>query len=105
MNATSAAIHQREQFSRRDESRAVKIALKAAGIAAHVSHDTGTAYGWLVVRVTRPDNVPHIEAEAGHARNCPGCLWYTETRNAAIGIAQAVTGRHGDYEGQISFTT
>ena len=76
----------RNQESHREETKAVKAALKRAGIKfAKVGHGSGTAWGWL-----------HIELAAP---------WDRETNSAksdeATSVAQATTGRHGDYDGRI----
>jgi len=68
-------------MTRREETKAVKDALKAAGINARVTHGTGTAWGWLEI---------HIERGMGHA--------YA----GIIKTAQTVTGRHGEHDGNIN---
>ena len=69
-------------MERREESKAVKAALARAGIKARVSHGRGTAWSWL--KITLP-------ASSWRARQLE-----------AVRIAQAVTGRHGEYDGRIN---
>ena len=68
------------QETHKEETEAVKAALKAAGINARVTHGKGTAWGWLEVNVGRGN----------------GYL-----RPRVIEIAQTTTGRHGHYNGDI----
>jgi len=69
-----------------EESKAVKDALVKAGFAnVKVGHGTGTAWPWLEIR---------CEPRPGQQ--------YGGMRKQVIGIAQAITGRHGDYNGQIN---
>lgn len=73
---------------RGEETQAVKKALVAAGYAGvRVSHGAGTAYGWL-----------HIKCEAKPGQDYAGKLRDVEA------IAQRVTGRHGDYGGNINIS-
>ena len=68
------------------ETKAVKDALIQAGYAnVRVKHGTGTAWGWL-----------HIYADAK-----PNQSWQ-EMYSDIIRIAQRITGRHGDYNGNIN---
>ena len=72
--------------SSREETNIVKNALTQAGYTnVKVKHGTGTACGWLKIWA---DFLP---GKGFH-------LW----RGDIIQIAQAVTGRHGDYSGEIS---
>ena len=71
-------------MNHREESLAVKEALVKAGYRnVKVKHGTGTAYGWL-----------DIWAESDED-------WQT-IRGNVIRIAKQVTGRHGDYDGEIN---
>ena len=79
----------RNHKTHREETKAVKGALKAAGLpVARVSHDTGTAWGWLTISIDYPDKMTSAERY--------------RLRDAALEIAQRVTGRRGDYGGEIS---
>ncbi len=69
----------------KEETKAVKQALAKAGIVARVGHGTGTAAWWLHI-------IPQYTT---------GEDW-RELTNRCIRIAQAVTGRRGDYDGQIN---
>lgn len=74
----------RNHATHREESKAVKDALRRRGIRARVGHDRGTAWAWLTILVSRE---------------------YCDTvRRQVLGIAQTVTGRHGEYDGQILVT-
>jgi len=68
----------RNQKTHREETKAVKEALKKAGISAKVGHGTGTAWSWLEIFTDR-----------------------TGDREKILEIAQDVTGRSGDYHGNI----
>ena len=72
----------------RQETMLVKKALIAEGFdkrGVRVGHDRGTAAGWLEIQVSQREN---------KARR--------EEYDLALAIAQRVTGRHGDYSGEIS---
>ena len=75
----------RNHETHREESKAVKDALLKAGFAnVRVGHDRGTAWGWLLISC---DNKPEQS--------------YQDKRVEVLRITKAVTGRHGDYEGEI----
>jgi hypothetical protein len=68
-------------MDRKQETKIVKEALAKVGIVATVKHGTGTAWGWLKVRVKEaPDGT---------------------SGNAVLKIIQGITGRHGDHDGCI----
>ncbi|MFA5176633.1 MAG: hypothetical protein WC440_00610 [Candidatus Omnitrophota bacterium] len=69
----------------REETKAVKAALNAAGINCVVKHRTGTAWGWLEINIGK-------DADA-------------ELRKKTLDIALEATGRHGDYNGEILILT
>ncbi len=80
-----AAEHERIKAERKAETRNVKAAVIKAGYQnVRVGHGTGTAFGWLHIRADRKSG-----------------LTYEETNLDLIHIAQAVTGRSGDYDGRI----
>lgn len=71
----------RNHTTHREETNAVKQALAEARIPfTSVGHGKGTAWGWLEINVGKGNYSYHADATA---------------------IAKAVTGRSGDYEGQI----
>ena len=73
----------RNHQTQAEETRAVKDALKKAGLPFRkVGHGTGTAWGWL-------------EIYAGQETNWETCQKITL-------VALEVTGRRGDYNGNIS---
>ena len=72
----------------REETMLVKKALIEAGFdkqAVRVGHGTGTALCWLEMKVNMPEGMS-----------------YDESYDKAIVVAQRVTGRHGDYSGEIN---
>lgn len=76
----------RNHKTHREETKAVKEALLKAGFPnVRVGHSTGTAWAWLAI---------HCDAK-------PGQSWQ-DKRIEALRIAKAVTGRHGDYDGEIN---
>lgn len=76
----------RNHKTHREESKAVKEALlKAEFSNVKVSHGTGTAWAWLLI---------HCTAKPGQS--------FQDNRVEVIRIAKAVTGRHGDYHGEIN---
>ena len=98
----------RKHKTHREETQAVKKALETAGIhPKKVGHDTGTAWGWLVVNLgPNPSGLEHRKMEGTPtpwlcAGGCPACEGNQELRNQVTRIAQEVTGRRGDYGGEI----
>jgi len=97
----------RNQANHKEETKAVKAALQRAGFDVRaVGHGTGTAWAWLEIEVASPlhaacENHGSISTEPF----CSGCRVYfdalTAQRNEVIRVAQAVTGRHGEYSGDI----
>jgi len=76
----------RNHKTHREESKAVKDALLKAGFTnVKVSHGVGTAWAWLLI---------HCSAKPG--------ISFQYNRVEVIRIAKAVTGRHGDYDGEIN---
>lgn len=74
----------------RQETTAVKKALINAGFDKKVilvGHGRGTAAAWLEIRVNQ------IKGRA-----------YNGSQELALSTVQGVTGRHGDYDGQITVT-
>ena len=67
----------------------MKAALRRAGIPFRsVKHGTGTAAGWLKIKLTAT-----YEEERANG---------FKTERAAISVAQLATGRHGEYDGRIN---
>ena len=74
----------------REETMLVKKALIAEGFdkcGVRVGHDRGTAAGWLEIQAS-----------------CRKGAYWQKEYDLALAIAQRVTGRHGDYSGEISVT-
>jgi pyruvoyl-dependent arginine decarboxylase (PvlArgDC) len=88
----------RNHGSHKEETKAVKKALADAGIEASVTHGTGTAWGWLHVNLGDPRKRDGLIKEEFGFR-------YTEEENElhkkVLKIVQDVTGRHGEYDGEI----
>ena len=91
---------------RRAETKAVKTALKAAGINAKVGHGTGTAWGWLYIEIgNQRQNLGEHDGREGRgdcSANCAACNLHRALRDETIKIAQETTGRSGDYNGDIN---
>lgn len=97
----------RKQNSHREETQAVKDALRAAGIRfKSVGHGNGTAWCWLKINLGQnPSGMEHIKDVDTPwlcAGSCPSCERDREIRQRVIDIAKEVTGRHGDYDGEIN---
>lgn len=76
----------RNHSNHKEETKAVKAALKAANIPfTRVGHGKGTAWGWLEINV-------------GYQEDWKQSI---HLRTLAIMAAQQVTGRHGDHDGDI----
>jgi len=73
----------RKHVTHAEETRAVKQALAEAGIKAKVGHGTGTAWSWLEINLEL------------NGSDCP------QLKRQALSIAKRVTGRHGEYDGDI----
>ena len=97
----------RIQETHREESRVVKDALLKAGIdVLKVGHGPGTAWGWLHIRLAKPLEYGCDEHGSAQVRGCPDCYAFcerlSEIDRQAVRIAQAVTGRSGNYDGEIN---
>lgn len=88
----------RNHDSHQEETKAVKKALADAGIKASVTHGTGTAWGWLHINLgdSRKRNGV-IAEEFGYRYN----ETEEELRRKVMKIVREVTGRHGEYDGEI----
>ena len=98
----------RKHSTHAEETRAVKNALVDAGWkTAKVSHGSGTAWGWLHIKVSAPKPTDCFcgqwrEAQY-YATPCSPCTeQYRTVLASIIAIAQRVTGRHGKYDGDIN---
>ena len=86
----------RKQKTHREEVTAVKRALRKAGIPfLSVKHGTGTAWAWLEINIG-PDP---------HSQDLRYSEEWSKRIHRVIEIAQDVTGRHGDYDGEINILT
>lgn len=88
----------RNQANHREETKAVKRALADSGINAKVTHGRGTAWGWLHINIGDPK-------QRNGFKSAPFDYQYSEEEMAlhrkVLKIAQEITGRHGEYEGEI----
>ena len=75
----------RKHTNHREETAAVKAALQKAGITAKVGHGSGTAWAWLEINIG-----PRYNGSE-----------YRGMRQRVKHIAQEVTGRSGEYDGDI----
>ena len=76
----------RQHKTNREETNAVKQALLEAGyLNVRVTHARGTAWGWLGI----------------YCDPKPNQTWQ-EMRNKVLRIAKSVTGRHGEFDGEIN---
>jgi len=95
----------RIQETRREETKAVKVALKSAGINGKIRHGTGTAWSWLYIYIGAGQQWgEHLKSDNGSFGCSPGCSRCKNihaTRESALSIVQEVTGRHGEYDGNI----
>ncbi len=101
-------------MERREESKAVKNALKGAGIdVLQVKHATGTAWGWLHIKLARPLELAceaHGSLQAYDRKDCDACCAFTQAMHVidrrAIEVALQVTGRRSNpndcYDGNIA---
>ena len=96
----------------RDEVKAVKKALAAVGINARVGHGRGTAWSWLHINIGEgqqfgdhdkesPDTTRWIPCKPG----CKRCREMRRMTEMALSVAQEVSGRHGEYDGNINIHT
>jgi len=88
----------RKHNSHREETKAVKEALRKVGINAVVGHGTGTAWGWLEINIGAGQQFGEHNYSDWH---CPHCISMRKMAEQTIFIAQEVTGRNGDYHGNI----
>jgi len=97
----------------REETKAVKKALRAVGISARVDHGHGTAWGWLHVYVGE-NPYPHLCVRHGgrhfgdsacSPEDCLACKWYETVPRQALQTTIEVTGRKGEYDGRINVLT
>ena len=86
----------RKQKTHREEVTAVKRALRKAGIPfVSVKHGTGTAWAWLEINIGPDPN----------SQNWQYSKEWRKRTDQVLRIAQDVTGRHGDYDGEINILT
>lgn len=88
-------------MDRKEETKIVKKALKNEGIKASVTHGKGTGWGWIEVNLGDPTERNGVEK---HPNGWSTRYTSTETElhEKVIKLVQDVTGRHGEYNGNIS---
>ena len=86
-----------------EETKAVRSALRAAGINGTVRHDTGTAWAWLEVNIGAGqqwgEHERGEEIRPCHFYSCRRCQNLKAMERKAQEIIYEVTGRHGQYHG------
>lgn len=89
----------RNHKTHREETKAVKQALERRGIKAKVGHGKGTGWAWLKINLGDPEH------RNGLIIDGQGLRRYTEEerqlQDKVLLVAQEITGRHGDYSGEI----
>ena len=94
----------RKHETHREETKAVKAALDKAGITAEIGHGRGTSWSWLKINVGDGQQFGEHQREAGESycpANCPRCESQRDLHQKTLRIAKEVTGRSGDYDGEI----
>ena len=95
----------RNHSDHKSETKAVKAALRAAGINAKVGHGSGTAWAWLEINIGSGQQFgEHVERWSGH-QPCGHCRDIGAMRTKTQEIALQVTGRAGDRGGEILVLT
>lgn len=112
----------RNHETHREETKAVKKALLDADLPVlTVGHGTGTAWSWLEVELDisdldhekiAKDSIYSVKESELIDRdpnfyyqcvsNCSACETWRQRRDEALRIIWKVTGRHGDYNGNVS---
>lgn len=93
----------RKHETHKAETKAVKAALKAAGISAKVGHGKGTAWAWLHIHINENGCLGEHTCDGRFRRSdCPRCQKTKKLHDDALRVAQEVTGRHGEYGGEIN---
>ena len=101
----------RNQQTHKEETKTVKSALVRAGLPVlKVGHGSGTAWSWLNIRLCG-SAVAHqrVNGSDGHGSffdpcwpDCRACMENRTNREATIRVALQITGRTGDYDGEIN---
>jgi len=93
-------------MDRKLETKIVKKALKQQGIKASVTHGHGTAYGWLEINIGDPADRDGLRLnEDGWSRSNTFTSEEVDLHERIIAMVQELTGRHGDYQGNILLLT
>jgi len=89
----------RNHKTHKEETKAVKEALARRGIKTKVGHGKGTGWAWLEINIGNPEHRNGIILDQF------GLGRYTaeeiQLQDKVLLIAQEITGRHGDYNGEI----
>ena len=94
----------RNHDTHKEETKAVKAALKALGINAKVGHGHGTAWSWLEINLGAGQQFgEHKTDPAVPYRRCdpdyPVCRNLKAMEKKVYGVTGEITGRHGEYDG------
>lgn len=97
----------RNQDDHKEETKTVKRALQDAGINAKVGHGKGTAWAWLKINVGEGQQFGEHTHDGQdfpwrQPENCVRCREIMKIAKVAEEIAQKVTGRHGEWGGEIN---
>lgn len=99
----------RNHSTHKEETKVVRQALKKAGINAKVGHGRGTAWGWLHINIGSGQQFgehTHDDSKLGwQVNNCRRCRELRRMSKTAEKLAQQVTGRHGEWRGEINIST
>jgi len=97
----------RKAMNHSEETKAVRDALKAAGINARVGHSRGTGWAWMKVNLGEGQQWgEHLGGTTQRYRctsDCPRCLNLKAMTEVAKRIVNEVTGRHGRYDGEVNY--
>jgi hypothetical protein len=98
----------RKHETHKEETAAVKAALKAAGINAKVGHGRGTAWGWLEINIGKGQQFGEHERERPMdwcGLDCVRCQEMKRMEAKVREVVAEVTGRHGEYHGEVLILT
>lgn len=106
LNPRRKTMTWRKHETHKEETAAVKVALAAAGISARVGHGTGTAWGWLEINIGAGQQFGEHQKD-NHVngfcyQDCVRCVNLRAMSKKALEVAREVTGRHGEYDGEIN---